>query len=93
MGIVSAEAHAAGVASMPEPFTDADWGGWIMWRAFSFVLEFNDATGLQFLNWNLEIDSKAMRRMGANEVLVSIAESQSAAFNIAIPTRTLVKLS
>jgi len=93
VGIVTDEALAAGVGSMPEPFTDADWGGWYVWRSFSYHLEFADATGLNFPNWSFEIDSKAMRKVSPNESLVIIAESQAGAFSINTPIRTLVKLS
>ena len=93
IGIVSEEAFNAGVGSMPEPFTDADWSGWFVWRSFAFDFEFEDATGINYPNWNFELDSKAMRRIGPNEVLVAIAESQSGAYRINAPTRTLIKLS
>ena len=93
LGIVTAEAFAAGVGSIPEPFNDADWGGWLMWRSFSYRFEFASAVGVDFPNWNFEVDSKAMRRISPNEVAVIIAESQSGAFVISTPLRMLVKLS
>ncbi len=93
MGIVSSEALTAGIASMPEPFTDADWGGWALWRAFSYDFEFSDASGFNFPGWNFELDSKAMRKMGPNEALVVIAESQTGAYDMAFIHRVLVKLS
>ncbi len=93
IGIVSQEAFAAGVASIPEPFSDGDWGGWFVWRAFTYRLEFIDASGTEFPNWTLEIDSKAMRKVSTNEVAVLVAESQAGAFAIATPVRLLVKLS
>ncbi len=92
IGIVSNEAFAAGVGSIPEPFTDADWGGWFVWRSFSYHLEFSTAVGIQFPNWNFEVDSKAMRKAGSNEVAVIIAESQVGAFQISTPLRLLSKL-
>ena len=93
MAVVRTEAFTAGVASVPEPFSDADWGGWLMWRSFSYRVFVNDATGLNFPNWNLEIDSKAMRRVLPNETIVIVAESQAGAFSIAAPLRVLLKLS
>ena len=92
-GVVSAEALAAGVTAMPEPFSDADWAGWFVWRTFSYDFEFNDATGINYPNWNFELDSKAMRKFGPNEAIVTIAESFSGAFNISVNTRLLLKLS
>ena len=93
MAIVSSEAFNAGVGSIPEPFTDADWGGWMVWRSFSYRFEFFDGTGSNFPNWSFEVDSKAMRKGGPNERLVLIAESQDGAYQISTPLRTLVKLS
>lgn len=91
--VVSDEARVAGVASMPEPFTDGDWGGWYVWLPFSFHFEFATAAAVNYPNWNFEIDSKAMRRVSPNETLVCVAESQTGAFEIAASIRTLVKLS
>jgi len=94
MGVVSQEAFAAGVASVPEPFTDADWGGWFVWRSFGLRFNFETAIGVNFVpaNWQFEVDSKAMRRVTPNEVLVVVAESQGGAFAIADLTRHLFKL-
>jgi len=93
IGIVSTEAFEAGVGSMPEPFTDADWGGWMVWRSFSYRFDFSSATGVQFPNWSFEVDSKAMRKVGPNDHLVAIAESQGGGFEISTPLRTLLKFS
>jgi len=93
MGIVSAQAFAAGVGSMPEPFSDAEWGGWLVWRSFGYFLNVTSDIGRLMPDWNFEVDSKAMRKVGENEVLVTIAESQGGAFNISTPLRTLVKFS
>ncbi len=93
IGIVSAEAFAAGVGSIPEPYTDADWGGWFMWRSFCYRFEFEDATGTMLGSWDFEVDSKAMRKVSPNEVAVFIAESQFGGFSVADCTRQLVKLS
>ena len=93
MGIVSAEAFAAGVASVPEPFTDADWGGWMQWRAFSYQFEFGTAAAVNYPNWNFEIDSKAMRKVESNEVLVQVFESIVGAVRVSAPLRILLKLT
>ena len=93
IGIASAEAVAAGVASVPEPFTDGDWGGWMVWRSFAFHYEFASAISTFESSWQTEVDSKAMRKVSPNEVAVFVAESQSGAFFIAEGIRTLIKLS
>ena len=93
VGIVSDEARVAGIASIPEPFSDADWGGWLVWRSFTYRFEFGTAVGIDFPNWSFEVDSKAMRKVSPNESFVFVAESQSGAYQISAPLRTLVKLS
>ncbi len=93
MGIVSTEAFTAGIVSIPEPFNDADWGGWFVWRSFNYHLEFISGVGTQFPDWNFEVDSKAMRIAGPNEMLVLVAESQGGAYSIAASVRTLIKLN
>ncbi len=92
IGIVSAEAFAAGVASIPEPFNDGDWGGWFVWRSFFQRFEFDSAVDSTFpAAMTLEVDSKGMRKVGSNEVLVQVAESQTGAFALASGLRTLIK--
>ncbi len=93
VGVVSTEALTAGVGSMPEPFSDADWS-WMVWRSFSFHLDVQSAVGFDVNSaLEFEIDSKAMRKIHPNESLVTIAESQQGAFDISFPIRTLTKLS
>jgi len=94
VGIVSAEAFAAGVASVPSPYLDADWAGWMVWRTFAFHFEFASALTIALpANISFEVDSKAMRKIGPNEVLVYVAESQAGALSIFDGLRTLIKLS
>ena len=95
IGVVTAEAFAAGVVSLPEPFTDADWGGWMVWQSFAYVLKFESSAGIQVpVDRVIEIDSKAMWKMSQNEVLVAVAESASGlAFRVIDTARILVKLS
>ncbi len=93
VGIVSDEAFAAGTASIPRPFDDADWGGWLLWGAFAMQLDFNTGVGAQMLYETREADSKAMRKVTANETVVLMCESQSGAVDIAMHLRLLFKLS
>ena len=92
--IVSDEALAAGAASIPRPFDDAAWGGWYVWQSFAYRLEFNDATGLLLpAGVSYQVDSKAMRKVSANESVVLMCESQSGALQVAMHLRTLFLLS
>ncbi len=92
VGVVSSEAFTAGIASVPEPYSDADWGGWMVWRSFASQIEF-DVDGTFVSSFQLEIDLNAMRKVTPNEVVVYVAESQSGAFSVMDGLRTLVKLS
>ena len=92
VALVSNEAFLAGIASIPEPFTDAEWGGWLLWRSFNYFVDFSDATGVGYPNWSFEIDGKAMRKIAPNDTMVTIVESQGGAFRVAAPLRRLFKL-
>ena len=94
VGIVSDEAAAIGVTAVPGPFDSADWTGWYVWRSFSLHLDVQSAVGFDVQSMiNMEVDSKAMRKIYPNETFVLVAESQAGAFDISMPLRTLVKLS
>jgi len=93
IGVVSAEALAVGITALPEPYSDADWGGWMVWRSFAYQFRFEDATATQYPRWDFEVDSKAMRKVGPSDALVFVAESFAGAFKVADTTRQLLKLS
>ncbi len=93
VGVVTADAFAAGAGSIPGPWTDSDWDGWFVWRSFSMSFEFQDATGVMLDGLQFEVDSKAMRKIESDDVIVSMCESQAAAFRISAPIRTLLLLS
>ncbi len=94
VGVVSAEALTIGTTAIPEPYSDADWGGWLMWESFAYHFEVQSAVGTQFpASIQINVDSKGMRKVGSNEALVFVAESFTGAFEIAECTRQLFKLS
>ena len=93
VGIVSAEALAAGAGSIPGPFSQAEWDGWMVWMPFAFAFEFLDGTGVLINTVQMVIDSKAMRKVGANEAAVTMVESQAAGLEVAVVLRTLIKLA
>jgi len=92
IGIVSTEAFGIGITAIPTPYSDADWHGWLMWESFGLAVDFDDATGSRFNTLRIDVDSKGMRKVAANETLVMIAESQTGAFQVADATRQLFKL-
>ncbi len=91
--IVSLDAFAAGVASIPGPLTDSGWGGWFVWEGFSYHLEFSDATGFRPTVQIINMDSKAMRKIGVNEALVVVVESGDNLYEVSAQFRMLLKLS
>ncbi len=93
VGLVSSDAFTIGTTAVPGPFRDGDWGGWFVWRSFAYDIRFSDATGVGFIDWGFEVDSKAMRKATPNTHLVVVCESQGGAFRINAPLRFLVKLS
>ncbi len=73
--IVSAQAAAAGVASIPGPATNADNDGWFVHEWFITQMEFGTAVGIQFDAGQQRLfDSKAKRIVQEGEVLVFVAE-------------------
>ena len=93
IGLVSAEAFGVGVTVVPEPYSDSDWGGWMVIQPFTIVLEFGTGVDIIFPAMvEYAIDSKAMRKVEPNLVMVFVAESLSGAFSIGDQTRLLQKL-
>jgi len=72
--VVSDQAAAAGTASVPAPLTNTD-APWYVWEALFNKFLFGDATGfLEPSGTMIEVDSKAMRKVGNNEDVVSVIE-------------------
>ncbi len=93
LGIVSDEAFAAGAASIPRPFDDDDWAGWLVHGFYGGHLEFQSGVGIMMSLDPVVIDSKAMRKVGPNETLVWVVESQAGAVQVRIHARVLMMLS
>ncbi len=93
--IVTDQARAAGVASMPAPVADADWDGWYGWFPFNTQLRFGSGVGFEHpFGLSIDYDTKAMRKVGRDEAAVIIIENASSGdgFNTALKGRTLFKL-
>ncbi len=93
LAVVSTRAFTAGATSIPGPFDDAGWDGWFVWQSFGIAYESGSAIGVENFATNIEVDSKAMRKIGDEETIVLMAESQTGAFQISMPVRMLLKLS
>ncbi len=66
MCVISDQAFAAGAGSIPGPFTDSGWGGWLAWEAVMISLQFVDGTGVFIDDRAFEFDSKAMRKVSSD---------------------------
>ena len=97
IGIVTAEAIAAGVAAVPTPFSDDDDELW-MWHSYFNCVGASTSSPSQqpAATVRLQIDSKAMRKFPAGMVMFAaceVVETGVIAANSFILTRSLVKLS
>ena len=95
LGVVSDEALAAGAGSIPRPFDDDDWTGWLVHGYFNERIEFT-ADGASILMLPVQktvIDSKAMRKVRPNEALVWMVESRVGAITAQLHARVLMMLS
>ncbi len=93
MAVVTDRAFTAGASSIPGPWTDSGWDGWLVWRSFSYHLDFSDETGKVATDWSFEVDSKGMRKMTGDETFVVMVESQVGVFGVFDGTRHLFMLS
>ena len=96
IAIVSTAAFTAGAASVPTPVTEAAWDGWLWYQSFANRMVFVSGVGLETpYAVQFEIDSKAMRKVSADETLIVVAENASGAhgLSIAAPIRTLLKFA
>ena len=105
IGIVTAKAFTAGIASMPTPVTDLDWDGWL-WHQFFCVqspsaIGANAAIDTDLLipgpsHYRFEIDSKAMRKFPTDMTLFWALQTTligTATVTVLVQTRGLYKLA
>ncbi len=94
--VVSDQASAAGIASIPSPISNAD-APWYVWQAMAFKClaigtpsnEFHPRASYQY-----EVDSKSMRKVGINEDIVMVVENLDATHvaRVSAVGRFMVKL-
>ena len=93
LALVSEQARAAGVASLPSPDTDPAYD-WFVYQSFAQRFFFSDATGTSpNAIFQMEIDSKAMRKFGGDQAIVLVAENThpTDGYAMALFLRILVK--
>ncbi len=93
MAIVSNQAFAAGQASIPGPFDEDGWDGWLAHGYFSMKLDVTTDVGRLLIDRVQEIDSKGQRKVSDNETIVIMAESNTGAFDISLQFRMLLKMA
>jgi len=96
MGVVSLDAFTVGITAVPDPIADMQWGGWMYHRFFDVhsSAAFSATDGANKVQF--EIDSKAMRKVGQNDLLflsLEAVESGTAVMSVCAETRILLKLS
>ena len=96
-GIGSLDAFNAGAASLPNPFDDIDWKGWL-WHQMGAV--HSPTATLADMGSSIfrliEIDSKSMRILGLNEVgflMFQAGETGVATIQVRAGTRVLTKVT
>ena len=96
IGVVSADAFAVGIGSMPNPFDDISWPGWLWHKMGGIHTPAACTIGDAAVNMRWEIESKAMRKLGLNEVAflaIQGGESVNSSVTVRGGTRQLLAVS
>ncbi len=92
--VASDQAIAAGVASLPDPISEAASGLWFVWLPFATVIiAVGGAAGAR-QGWEFPIDSKAMRKVSDGQTIGVVVVNSSALHGLEfmIQFRMLTKL-
>ena len=98
LGVVTADAFNVGITAVPKPIDDIDWDGWMVHGFFdvhSVTSTLADGVNLNAVHFDKEIDGKAMRKFGLNDVLfgiVQVVENGAATLEVFFDSRLLFKL-
>ena len=98
MCIVSENAAGIGVTAVPAPIADIAWDGWMVHWTGAVIAGATTITNSEgSANFKVPIDSKAMRKLHATDVLIAVLETTG---EVGVPvmraylnSRTLFKLS
>jgi len=100
IGLVSTQAFDAGIVSLPSPLTESFWPGWLYHNFFDLrMISATEGDGVNAVAGvvRIDVDSKAMRKWGANETVVAVMEQveigASAVASVFFDSRVLVKLA
>ena len=93
--VVSDQAFAAGVASMPSPANEAESNGWLYHQFLSVHAgEAGGLSGGPEGSQRVDVDSKAMRKFDSEQTVVAIlevTETGTAVANVAFDSRLLLQ--
>ena len=79
LAVMDAKQVAAGVTAFPFPGSDSNWDGWFWWST-GIVRQVMTPDFSEGLTYNRKvIDSKAMRKIGQDQVVACVIETQNAA--------------
>ena len=99
IGLVSAAAFAAGIASVPTPITESAWDGWLwhnFFDCFGALAAGSTNVGVHGNSGvSIDIDTKAMRKVSDEMTIFAaaeVAESGTAIMNAHLDSRLLLKL-
>jgi len=93
--VVSAQALAAGVGSIPTPQTDIASDLWFLYDSFTAGFTRASDIGIANNSWHMvEFDSKAMRKVNSTEAVVVVLENASGTTGLiyTIQFRMLIKV-
>ncbi len=102
IGIASAAAVTAGIASVPTPLSDQSGENWLYWSAFSikspkaFAADTVPVGEVLSANHDEVVDSKAMRKVGTEQVIYTcfeVVEVGTAGMQAYFDGRMLIKLA
>ena len=93
IAIVSATALGTGITAIPGPFTDSDWSGWFVHQFFAMRYSVATNASVQVVSRDVEVDSKAMRKVAGDEAIVLVGESRQGAVSVLSHMRLLFQES
>ena len=80
--VVTDQAVAVGVGSVPTPYSDQDFDGWMLHQYFAGGVNFASGIGLWLPYERFEFDSKAQRKFAFGQTMCFVVENGSAASGI-----------
>jgi len=104
IGVATTAAVVAGAASVPTPITEQDWEGWLFWTAIQLhagdpitgdAVVDADLVNVQTAVQIVDIDSKAMRKLGEDMTIygaLEVTEVGTATLDWSVDSRMLFKL-